>query len=163
MDLARLIDPGIIITAIAALFAFGWGDGQMKGRGKWLRHLLLVSWAASALARASGADMASTVLVAGVMDLAIVFGALFVFINDPHRHDARAVGGLSLALMPAHWIVSLSGGLTYWPWVLYAVACNAAFVAQCLIVRGWLNGLGRAVARFVDRVGPVSLFRGWGR
>lgn len=65
-----------------------------------------------------------------------------------------------MALMPAHWIMSVSQGEANW--LLYATICNAAFVVQCFIVRGWLDGVGRSVGAFIARLSPVRLFRDGG-
>lgn len=157
MNLGALLDPGLLICAAAVFVAFGWG------RGVWLRHLLLLSWAASAIGAVMGVQMATIVFNATMMDFFVAGGALIVTTRDPCRFDARTVGGISMALMPAHFIVSMAGGLSDLGWMLYAGACNAAFVLQCLIVRGWLDGVGRSIGRFVGRFLPVSLFRAGGR
>jgi hypothetical protein len=146
-----LTDSGILVTGAAMVVAFGWG------RGKWLRHMLALAWTIALLLSLAKANMASTVLAAAVMDFLLAGVALSIATNDPSRIDARAVGGISMAKMPAHWVMSVSSGSA--SWFLYAVACNAGFVLQCLIVRGWMDGLGRAVARIVGRLRPVHLFR----
>lgn len=152
-----LLDPGLWVTGVAVFIAFGWGSGT------WLRHLLLLSWASTAIGAGMGAEMSSIVFNATMMDFFVAGGALIVTMHDPGRIDARTVGGISMALMPAHWTVSMAGGLSDLGWMLYAGACNAAFVLQCLIVRGWLDGVGRSIGRFVGRFLPVSLFRAGGR
>jgi hypothetical protein len=163
MDLTRLIDVGLIVTGPAAVAAFGWGKERWPGSGRWLRHLLLMSWVASAFCAASVANMATVVLVAVLIDAAIAFAAVAVLTNDRTRNDARTVGVISLALMPAHLTVSIYEGLTYQGWALYAGGCNAAFIAQCLIMRGWLDGLGRTIAGFFGRVRSLPLLRFRGR
>jgi hypothetical protein len=157
MNIGALVDPGLLITGAAVFIAFGWG------RGKWLRHLLLLSWVTSVIGAFVGATMSTLVFNAIVMDFVVAGGALIVTTRDPCRIDARMVGGISIALMPAHWVVSWNGGLAAFGWVLYAGACNAGFVLQCLIVRGWLDGVGRGIGRFVGRFVPVSLFHDGGR
>lgn len=149
----RLLDPGLILTGIAVLVAFGWG------RGTWLRNLLLMSWAATVAGVAMGADMPAIVFTAAMMDFIVAGTSAIIVMNDHSRDDARTVGVISIALMPAHLCVSIYEGLTYEGWVLYAGACNAAFVAQCLIVRGWLDGLGRAIARFFGRLRRLPFVR----
>jgi hypothetical protein len=158
MDLGALIDLGILITGIAAFIAFGWGKGRMRGRGKRLRHMLLLAWTAAAIGALMGADMPTAVFIATMMDFTIAGVALAITIHDPCRVDARTVGGISMALMPAHWVVSMAGGVSDFGWALYAGGCNAFFVIQCLIVRGWLDGVGRSIGRFVGRFLPVSVF-----
>ncbi len=163
MDLSRLLDPGLIITGIAAVIAFGWGSGQWKGRGTWLRHLLLASWVASALTIATNPDMPTMVFVAASMDFIVAFASVMLLAKDNTRNDARTVGAISLALMPAHLAVSVCQGLTYGGWPLYAAACNGAFIIQCLVVRGWLDGLGRTFAGFLGRLRRLPLLRFRGR
>lgn len=157
MDARALIDPGLLITGVAVFIAFGWG------RGRWLRHLLLLSWLATTLGAFIGAEMASVVFTATMMDFIVAGGALVITTHDPNRMDARAIGAISMSLMPAHWVVSMAQGLPHFGWMLYAGACNAGFVLQCLIVRGWLDGVGRSIGRFVGRLVPVSLFRARGQ
>lgn len=145
-----MIDIGLLVTGAAVAIAFLWG------RGKWLRHVLLFSWAAVALASVSGASMSVIVLLMTLMDLMIAGTALSIVTHDPKRNDARVVGAISMALMPAHWVVAMAQGEV--SWTLYAGAVNAAFVIQCLIVRGWLDGLGRSAARIVSRLRPFHIF-----
>lgn len=145
-----MIDIGILVTGIAAGTAFVWG------RGKWLRHLLLLSWASIAVAATGGAQMSTIVFLMTMMDLIIAGTAVSIVTHDPKRNDARIVGAVSMALMPAHWVVAMTQGEI--DWTLYASAVNAAFVIQCLIVRGWLDGLGRSIARIVSRLRPFRLF-----
>ena len=146
-----MIDIGIVITGIAAFIAFIWG------RGRWMRHALFLSWAVVAVIGAIGADKAETVFTLAAMDLAIAGVALFVVTADETRTDAKIVGAISIALMPAHVIMSATHGIA--DWTLYASALNAGFVLQCLIVRGWLDGLGRTARGFFARLRPVFVHR----
>ena len=146
-----MFDLGILITGAAAGLAF------VPGRGKWLRHLLVISWAATAIAAGSGVSMAGVVFIMAMCDLVIAGAAVTIATNDPNRIDARFVGGLSMALMPLHWVMAWSQGSA--SWLLYASACNAAFVIQCLTVGGWLDGVGRSLGRFFHRFRPVRSLR----
>jgi len=150
-----MIDIGILITGITAALAF------LPGRGKWLRHLLVISWLASLIAAAAGASMASVVFMLTVLDMIIAGAALAICTNDPSRYDARLIGAISMMLMPAHWIMAWSEGTA--SWALYAASCNGAFVVQCLIVGGWLDGVGRRLGRLFGRAGAVRSVRGGGR
>lgn len=145
------MDLGILVTGLAAWAAF------LFGRGVWLRHLLLLSWSVALIEWLAVAWMPTVVLTNALMDLAIAGMALARVTHDPARVDAKLVGGISMALMPAHWVVSATQGRIVWP--LYAVACNAGFVLQCLIVGGWLDGLGRRSVRIFSRLHPVRLLR----
>lgn len=150
-----MLDVGILATGIAAALAF------LPGRGKWLRHLLLISWTATAVAATLGVSMAGIVFIMTMLDLVIAAAALTISTHDQSRLDARFVGGVSMALMPLHWVMSWSeGGAS---WTLYAAACNAGFILQCLIVGGWLNGVGRGLGRFLHRIRPLHFLRGGGR
>lgn len=144
-------DVGVLATEAAVLPAFAFG------RGIWLRHLLLISWTMSAAEFLAQTPMATVVFSYTMMDLTIAGAALGRVTHDPARTDAKLIGAVSMALMPAHWIVSAAQGHVNWP--LYAAGCNAGFVLQCLIVGGWLDGLGRRTARFFARLHPVHIFR----
>ena len=150
-----MIDFGLIVTGIAAASAF------LLGRGRWLRNLLFISWLMMAVESLMGVSMAGVVFSMTMMDMIIAGAALAVATNDPTRYDARAVGAISMAMMPAHWVMAATQGAPNW--VLYAAACNAGFVVQCLIVGGWLNGVGRRIGRLVNRDGTVRPIRGGGR
>lgn len=150
-----MLDLGILITGAAAALAF------IPGRGKWLRHLLVISWIATAVAAGAGASMAAVVFLLTMLDMTIAGAALVVSTNDPARYDARVVGALSMGMMPAHWVMAWSEGMA--DWTLYASACNAVFVIQCLIVGGWLDGVGRRLGRIFGRGGAVRPVRGGGR
>lgn len=150
-----MIDAGLLITGIAAALAF------LPGRGKWLRHLLVISWLATLLAAAMGASMSSVVFLLTMLDMVIAGAALAITTHNPARYDARVVGAVSMMLMPAHWVMAWSEGAANW--TLYAAACNGAFVVQCLIVGGWLDGVGRRLGRLFNRAGAVRSVRGGGR
>lgn len=145
------MDIGLIATGLAAGIAFGWG------RGKWLRNLLMFSWALVAMQSIMGGSMSSIVFTLTAMDLVIAGAATAVVTNNPVRYDARVVGQISMALMPVHWVMAWSEGAI--DWTTYASVCNFAFIIQCLIVRGWLDGLGRGILHFFTRLHPVHLFR----
>ena len=150
-----MMDLGLIVTGIAAAAAF------LLGRGKWLRNLLFISWLMMAVESLMGVSMAGVVFSMTMMDLIIAGAAVAVATNDPTRYDARAVGAISMAMMPAHWVMAATQGGGNW--TLYAAAANAGFVLQCLIVGGWLNGVGRRLGRLVGRDGSVRPIRGGGR
>lgn len=149
------MDLGIIATGIAALTAFFWG------RGKFLRNILLLSWIGSAIGWISGATMSSTVAYSAFTNIAIAGAAVAISTKDRFRYDARVIGGLSIVVMPAHWIMSVSQGAG--SWLVYATASNVVFIAQCLIVRGWADGLGRGIGDFFDRYGRLHPVRRGGR
>lgn len=137
------MDIGIIITGLAAFAVLAFG------RGKWLRHLLFLSWSTVALAAASGMAMSTIVFAMTVLDISIAGAAVIIATDNPPRYDARAVGAVSMALIPAHCAMSITQGAA--DWTLYAAACNAGFVLQCLIVGGWLDGLVSGFSRFFGR------------
>lgn len=146
-----MLDIGILVTGMAAALGF------FPRRGKWLRHLLVISWAAVAIAAGAGVTMAGIVFIMAMCDLVIAGAVVVIATNDPNRIDARFVGGLSMALMPGHWAMAWSEGQA--DWLIYVSACNAGFVIQCLIVGGWLDGVGRALGRFFHRLRPVRSLR----
>jgi hypothetical protein len=165
-------DIGILITAIAAVLAFGRGWDRRAGRFNWrrengrpgwMRHVLLVAWATGAIATLADQPMSAVVFLTTVMDFVIAGVAVVVSMNDPTRVDARTTGVISLALMPAHLTVSANNGLPASAWTLYAAACNGAFVVQCLITGGWLDGVGRSIDRFLGRLRRLPLLRFRGR
>lgn len=166
LDFKVVLDLGLIVCGIAAALAIIGAklhreDRADQGRGRWqalwLPHLMLAIWATSMVGKIAQATMASVVFMAVVADLVIAGAAVSIVTHDPKRIDARLVGGISMALMPAHWAMSMSQGQANW--TLYAAGCNAGFVLQCLIVGGWLDGLGRGVSRILARISPLSLFR----
>jgi len=146
-----MFDLGILITGAAAGLAF------VPQRGKWLRHLLVISWVGTAVAAAVGVSMSGIVFMIAMFDLIIAGAAVTIATNDPDRVDARFVGGLSMALMPLHWVMAWSQGNA--SWLLYASACNGVFVIQCLTVGGWLDGVGRGLGRFFHRFRLVRPLR----
>lgn len=139
------MDIGVMITGIAAFAALGFG------RGKWLRHLLFISWATIALASVMGMTMSTIVFCMAMLDITIAGAAVIIATHDPARYDARAIGTVSMALIPAHWTMSITQGAA--DWTLYAAACNAGFVFQCLIIGGWLDGVASFFGRFFRRLG----------
>ena len=150
-----MFDIGIFLTGAMAALAF------LSWRGKWLRHLLVISWAATATAAALGVSMAGFVFLMTMLDLIIAGAAVVIATNKPTRVDARVVGGVSIAHMPVHWVMAFSQGAA--DWTLYAAILNTGFIVQCLIVGGWLNGVGRSLGRFLHRLSPVRFLRGGGR
>lgn len=150
-----MIDIGLFVTGAAVLLAYH------NGRGVWLRRLLLISWAAMFGATMVGAPMSAVVFLMSIMDGAIAATSLVICTRDPSRYDARAVGMVSMAMMPAHWVMAATHGAP--DWTLYAAACNGGFVFQCLIAGGWLNGVGRGLGRFFPRRHRSNPVRGGGR
>jgi hypothetical protein len=156
------LDIGLLITAIAALLAFGRGWGDL-GRVGWMRQTLVVAWLSGGLAILTEQPMPTVVFLTAMMDFTIAGVAVAILMNDPTRSDARIVGTISLALMPAHFVVSANHGLPSFPWALYAATCNGAFVVQCLITGGWLDGLGRSISSLIGWIRRVPLLRFRGR
>jgi hypothetical protein len=101
--------------------------------------------------------------MAAILDLFIGFVAVVISTIDPTRLDARIVGGISICLMPAHSVVSFGHGLSDIGWIVYAATCNGAFVVQCLVTGGWLDGMGRGVSRFLSRFRGLPFLRFRGR
>lgn len=150
------MDAGLVLTVLALVACLA--RSAVKRRDPTLPCVLLSLWATSLALAAADAQMATFVFTAALLNLAVSGIALALVIRDPGRMDARAVGGLSLAIMPAHFVMSASNGTANW--TIYAWACNVIYIAQCLVAGGWLDGLGRRVAGLVSRLRPVSLFRG---
>ena len=148
-------DIGIFITGLAGAGAI------VFGRGTWIRHLLAMAWVMTAIEALAGMTKDAVVFSIAMVDLVIAGAALIRWLEDDTRTDARIIGGVSIALMPAHFVMSASQGAV--PWWLYASICNVAFVLQCLIIGGWLDNVGRSTGRFVARLNPVHLFRRGGR
>lgn len=144
-------DIGLTVTFLAVAPAFWFG------RGKWLRHLLLLSWLTVTLEKIAEIQMATIVFSMTVLDLMIAGAALVVATHDHARYDARVIGSISMALMPGHWVMAATQGAG--SWTLYAAAVNAGFVLQCLVIGGWLDGVGRSIGRLFARLRPVHLFR----
>jgi len=150
-----MIDAGIALTGFAAASCLAFG------RGQWLRRVLFAAWLSGALLTAGGATKSEYVLGMASIDLAIAVVALVRFTQDTSKREAQIVGALSMAMMPAHFIMAASHGAA--DWTLYASACNAIFVLQCLTAGGWLDGLGRGIAGIWNRVHPVRHLRDGGR
>lgn len=119
--------------------------------------LLLAVWTVPLALLAAEARMATFVFTAAVLNMAIAGVALLIVTRNPARYEARIVGGVSMAIMPAHWIMSVSSGGA--DWTIYAAACNIGFAFQCLVAGGWLDGLGRRIGRFFTRLRPVHSLR----
>ena len=132
-----MIDLGLLITGFAVALSF-------RGRCGWLRALIIASWLLAVAT--SGGDKAGVVLSAALADLVKALAAVLLLAAGAERAEVRLVGLLSLALFPAHLAMSVTHGAP--SWFLYASAVNAVFVAQCLIVGGWLDGLVRGADRF---------------
>lgn len=149
-------DLGLIVTGIFAIIAFGWG------RGKWLRHVLMLCWLTIFAISAYGADRSTVVGAMIVADMVIAVVAVAVATHSQQsRYDARMIGQLSMVLMPAHFAVAWSHGAVNW--TLYASVCNVVFIVQCLIVRGWLDGLGHYVMDRISRLRRIPHLRNRGR
>lgn len=163
MNLGYFLDPGILVTGIAAWAAFLWRRGVWIWREPdlehkfWLRHMLLLLWAVITVETVARAYMATVVATQAIMDLAVAGTALAVATHNPARVDARIIGGISMALMPLHWTMAFFHGKPNW--ALYAIICNMGFIAQCLILGGWLDGVGRCISNLLSRAWPLFLFR----
>ena len=152
----------LLITAVAAGLAFGRGRIE-RGIATWLRQALAIVWTAGAVIIVTEQEMSTAVGMAAFLDLFVGFVAVVISTIDPTRLDARIVGGVSISLMPAHWIVSMGQGLSDTGWIVYAATCNGAFVVQCLVTGGWLDGMGRGVSRFLSRIRGLPFLRFRGR
>lgn len=138
------MDFGLAITGLAAITAAVWG------RGQWLKHVLFAAWAVTVAISVAGANMAATVFTLTTLDLIIAAAALIIVTHNPDRTDAKIIGGISMLMMPMHlWMSAASGRAD---WTMYATVLNGGFIVQCLIVRGWLDGVGRTANRFVNRL-----------
>lgn len=158
------MDIGILVTGAASLLAVCGGGLCLSplrpGDNPSLRATLACSWIVTVVEQSLVANMAMVVFSMALLDLVIAGAALIIATHDRTRYDARLIGGLSMALMPAHWIMSASHGRPNW--AAYAMGCNIVFILQCLIAGGWLNGVGRRIAGFINRVRPVLHFRNGG-
>jgi len=150
-----MTDIGTLVTGLMAAACLAWG------RSVWIARALFAAWLVTAITSAAGAGVSMTVLFASSLDLAIAVVALVRFTQDTAKRDAQIVGALSMCMMPAHFIMAASYGRA--DWTLYASACNAIFVLQCLTAGGWLDGLGRGIAGIWHRVHPVRHLRDGGR
>jgi len=150
-----MIDVGLAATGFAAAICVAYG------RGRWLRCILFTAWLCGALVAMTGPSRSVMVASLAAIDLAVALVALVRFTQDPAKRAAQLVGLLSLTLMPAHFIMALSRGQA--DWTLYASACNAVFVLQCLTAGGWLDGVGRGIADIWRGMRHVRSFRDGGR
>lgn len=164
-----MFDTGLFVTALALVAAFvpqsdkATIERHARRSSILLRHVLLLNWLTVTLASLLSQPMPTMVFIAAMNDFIIACTGVVIGIRNPGRVDARAVGMISMALMPAHWWVSMRHGLPEWGWFIYALGQNIAFISQCLIAGGWMDGLGRAAVRFFSRLGPLPGFRGGGR
>lgn len=145
------VDIGILATGLAV------GACLVFGRGKWLKTALAIAWCIVLIEYMQGASKSVMVLTAAILDMLIAGAALIVFTHNPSRLDARTICGMSMSLMPAHFVMSASLGNVNW--TLYVVACNLVFILQCLTAGGWLDGLGRRIAGIFRRMRPVRALR----
>lgn len=150
-----MIDVGILFTGMAAAVCLAYG------KGIWLRRVLFIAWLASMLLAMMGQTRGVVVAGMASIDLIVAMIALVRFTQDNHKREAQIVGGLSMCLMPAHFIMAASHGRA--DWTIYISACNAVFVLQCLVAGGWLDGVGRSIAVIWRGVRPVRSFRDGGR
>jgi len=150
-----MADAGLLVTGFSAAMCLAYG------KGTWLRRVLFLAWLGGAALAMAG--QVNSVIVAGMasIDLIVAMIALVRFTQDNQKREAQIVGGLSMCLMPAHFIMAASHGRA--DWTLYASACNAVFVLQCLVAGGWLDGVGRSIADIWRGVRPVRSFRDGGR
>ena len=122
-----------------------------------MRHVLMIAWLVAAMEAFVGVGRSFIVLTLALLDMMIAGTALIRVTHDPTRVDTKTIGGLSMAMMPAHFIMSASLGNVNW--TLYAAACNFVFILQCLTAGGWLDGMGRSIAGIFRRVHPVRDLR----
>lgn len=153
------MELGLAISAAAVVL--GIGRSLKQRLDLTLPGLLAAVWAVPLGLLAADARMATFVFTAAALNLFVASIALVLVTRDPARIDARLVGGLSMAIMPAHWIMSVSNGTA--DWTIYAWSCNAVFVLQCLVAGGWFDGVGRSFVRLVSRLWPVHHVRDGGR
>lgn len=146
------MDIGLTITGLALIAAL-----IPKGGSLLMRSALAISWIVTMLSVFGQATMPEIVMTMAALDIFIAMVALRIVTNDNKRYDARVIGGLSMALMPAHWIVAATEGAV--DWTIYAVACNAVFSAQCLIAGGWFDQLGRSIGDIFHRFRPIRSIR----
>jgi len=150
-----MTDIGILATGLTASACIAFG------RSVWIGRVLFGAWLFGALASLLGAGVSMTVLIAACLDMSIAIVALVRFTQDTSKRDAQMVGAMSMALMPAHFIMAVSHGAA--DWTIYVSAANAIFVLQCLTAGGWLDGVGRGIAGIWHRVHPVRHLRDRGR
>ena len=153
------MDYGLVLTGLLA--AAGVVRCALKSRDLSLPCVLVSLWGASLALVAADARMSTFVFCAAMLNMIVSGIALVIVTRHPWRMDARIVGGLSLAIMPAHWIMSVSKGDG--DWTIYALSCNFVFTMQCLVSGGWLDGMGRRAAGLVSGVWPLYRLRGGGK
>lgn len=149
------VDLGILVTGIAATLCL------VFGRGDFLRHVLFIAWATIALETMAGVRMSFMVMTMALLDLLIAAVALARVHHDQENYRARFIGFVSMALMPLHWIMSATKGEV--SWLLYALIANAGFVAQCLTLMGWFDGVGNSFRSLFHRAWGLHHFRRGGR
>jgi hypothetical protein len=149
------MDLGLTLTAVACALGLGWA--VRKQRDLTLPVMLAALWGASVGLSAAGAKMATFVFTAVMMNLLVGFVALLILIREPNRADARFIGGLAMAIMPAHFIMSATNGQANW--TIYAWSCNIVYILQCLVAGGWLDWLGRSLGGIITRLRPVRGLR----
>lgn len=150
---------GLTLSVVAVLL--GTGRAVRRKRDLTLPGLLVGMMGVSLALMAADARMATFVFTAAVLNLFLAGMALIIVTRDATRRDAQVVGGLSMAIMPAHWIMSISSGAA--DWTIYAWSCNTVFVLQCLTSGGWFDGVGRSIVRLYSRLRPVPNLRDRGR
>lgn len=153
------MDIGIFATGVAAIACIALGRPPRANR--WLRHVLLISWLVTLFESIADVGIGTVVFSLVMLNFLIAGAAVMRVTHDPSRVDAKVIGNLSMMLMPAHFIMSASLGKVNW--TLYASACNIVFILQCLVAGGWLDGVGRCITRFVDRLPVVHPLRRGGR
>jgi len=150
-----MIDIGLLTTGLFAAASVTFG------RSVWNARILFAAWLVVTLAVCMGMTKSQTVLTMACLDMSIAIVALVRFTQDTSKRDAQMVGAMSMALMPAHFIMAVSHGAA--DWTIYVSAANAIFVLQCLTAGGWLDGVGRGIAGIWHRVHPVRHLRDRGR
>jgi hypothetical protein len=153
------MDYGLVLTGCITLA--GILRCVLRHRDPTLPSVLLSLWGVSFALVGAGARMSTFVFCAATLNMIVAGIALIIVTRKPTRLDARIVGGLSLAIMPAHWVMSVSGGTANW--TVYALSCNIVFISQCLVAGGWLDGVGRRVAGLFLGLRPLRRFRNGGR
>ncbi|AJP72261.1 hypothetical protein [Sphingomonas hengshuiensis] len=151
------MDIGLLVTFLAALAAQRRWLLCHDSRGR-LGALLLLCWAVVSMA---WCVLAKSWLVAVMTttDLAIAVTCM-VLLQREASWRAQLVGIVSMALMPAHFVMSMTQG--GFDWTAYALILNAGFVVQCAVAGGWIDGLVIRIAGFRDRSG-AGLHRDRGR
>lgn len=141
------LDPGLILTGLFAALV-GW-----RGKHVAFRGMLPIAWCVCALAGMT-LPMSWVVAVFAIVDLFIA-GVCLIFWTLEGNQRARVIGGLSMALMPVHFVFSALHGR--FDWIVYASILNTAFVLQCLTATGGLDGVGRWLGRLLGGLVPGRL------